>query len=106
MSRSKTRPVKKPRSSPIATPESGDHIPTDAEMAAAVGSLDAGDRRTFQRVIEILVRSLGSMDAARLWLVTNGTGFRANALETIRDGKVNVVLATLESSCGSSPTYA
>lgn len=81
-------------------------IPDDVEIDEVNRHLTPADRNTFLRVRQLLAEHLGSHAAARLWLVSLETGFEGTALEAIRAGKVQLVLATLESQWGQSPTYA
>lgn len=81
-------------------------IPDDSEMDAVSRSLHPADQKVFLRVRQLLAEHLGSHAAARLWLVSLGTGFEKTALDAIRAGQVKLVLATLESQWGQSPTYA
>ena len=81
-------------------------VPDEAQLTAMVGRLDPKDRAAFTRARELLAQHLGSDAAARLWLVTPDTGFQTTALDAIRDGKAKLVLATLESQWGPSPSYA
>lgn len=81
-------------------------LPDAAEFDEAARRLGPADRKVFQRVRQLLAEHLGSHAAARLWLVSPGTGFETTALDAIRAGQVKLVLATLESQWGPSPTYA
>ena len=105
------RPSKRGRRSPVvpradAELDRLDGIPDDAQIDEAVAGLDAEDRRCFQQVRSLLAEHLGSHAAARLWLVSQDTGFETTALDAIRKGQVKVVLATLESQWGPRPIYA
>jgi hypothetical protein len=81
-------------------------VPTEAEIAARAGDLGPDDKEMFSRVRTLLADHLGSEAAARLWLITPGTGFKTTAVDAVREGQVSLVLATLESQWGRSPTYA
>ena len=102
--KSPSRPAIAPRSDcQIVSPPG---IPDQAEMDEAARELPPKDRKKFKQVQKLLAEHLGSYAAARLWLVSPGTGFETTALDAIRRGQVQVVLATLESQWGPSPTYA
>lgn len=81
-------------------------IADQAKMEEVSRELSPKDRKMFKQVQKLLAEHLGSHAAARLWLVRAGTGFETTALDAIRKGQVQVVLATLESQWGPSPTYA
>jgi hypothetical protein len=81
-------------------------IPDETLIAETESGLDSQDRKAFERVRQLLAEHLGSHAAARLWLVSPGTGFDPTPLDAVRKGQVKVVLATLESQWGPSPTYA
>ena len=81
-------------------------IPDETQIEEAVGALPSRDQEAFRRVCELLAQHLGSSEAARLWLATPSPGFLATPLDAIRKGQAKLVLATLESMWGPSPTYA
>jgi hypothetical protein len=103
---------RRPRSRRLVAPfdekqmESVAGIPDEAEIDEVAHNLGPGDRMIFKRVRRLLAEHLGSHPAARLWLVSPGTGFETTALDAVRKGQAKVVLETLNSQWGPSPTYA
>lgn len=83
-----------------------DGIPDESDIDEVNRCLSPAQRGVFLRVQQLLAEHLGSRAAARLWLVTPGTGFETTALDAIRTGQGKLVLATLESQWGASPNYA
>lgn len=81
-------------------------VPNEAQIDEVAHHLSPADRKGFQRMRRLLAEHLGSHAAARLWLVSAGTGFETTALDAIRAGEAKLVLATLEAQWGASPTYA
>lgn len=82
-------------------------VPSESEIRTGAGSLGATDQDTFDKVRDLLARHLGSYAAARLWLTTpRVAGLPGTPLEAIREGRVNQVLAALESQWGPNPSYA
>ncbi len=78
----------------------------EARIREVTADLNPADREAFGRVRRSLAEHLGSDAAARVWLVTPGTGFETTALDAICKGQVGLVLATLEAQWGPSPIYA
>jgi hypothetical protein len=81
-------------------------VPDEAQVVEALVGLGPEERAAFQQVRTLLAEHLGSHAAARLWLVTPGTGFETTALNAVRNGQAMLVRASLESQWGPSPTYA
>ncbi len=81
-------------------------IPDESQMDQVADDLSPEDREAFARLRQLLAEHLGSQAAARLWLVSPGTGFETTALDAVRKGQAKVVLGTLETQWGPSPTYA
>lgn len=81
-------------------------IPSQAQIDEVANHLDSEDRAAFAQTRRLLAEHLGSHAAARLWLVSRGTGFETTALDAVRNGQAKVVLGTLKSQWGTSPTYA
>jgi hypothetical protein len=81
-------------------------IPEDAQIAQALASLSEEDQAVARKVRDLLAKHLGSHAAARLWLASRAPGFESTPLDAIRQGQAKMVLATLESQWGRSPTYA
>jgi hypothetical protein len=81
-------------------------IPDKTQLDEAADNLSPEDRKAFKRMRQLLAEHLGSHAAARLWLVSTATGFETTALDAVRNGQAKLVLATLESQWGPSPTYA
>jgi hypothetical protein len=81
-------------------------LPDETEFEKVAKDLSASDKRAFSKARHLLTEHLGSDAAARLWLVTPGTGFKTTALDAVREGLATVVLETLESQWGESPSYA
>gem|GEM_PF-6695192 len=75
-------------------------------MARAIISLSEEDQAVAKKVRDLLAKHLGSHAAARLWLASRAPGFESTPLDAIRQGQAKMVLATLESQWGRSPTYA
>jgi hypothetical protein len=98
----------KPAPQPPDAPQLGSisGVPSESQITGGVGVLSAQDLGLFAQVQELLAQHLGSHAAARVWLISNNTGFETTALDAIRKGQVKVVLATLESQWGPSPSYA
>ena len=68
--------------------------PTDKTAQAAI-----------RRIVALLVRHLGSAEAAHLWLATKSPEIGSAPLAAIAEGKGRVVLALLESRWGPGPVY-
>ncbi len=81
-------------------------VPDESVIQEAGKLLSAEEKRAFTRAQHLLAEHLGSQAAARLWLVTPGTGFKTTALDAVREGQATLVLATLQSQWGKSPSYA
>lgn len=109
---SRGKPSGRRRSQPTVSPSNDGEfmavagIPDEADIDAATSALRGEDRKTFAEVRRLLAEHLGSHAAARLWLVSPGTGFATTALDAVRNGQAKVVLATLKSQWGPNPTYA
>src|SRR5689334_17249360 len=102
--RTPARPAVTPLDDAHMGPVAG--VPDETRITDAAGDLGSEDRDAFKQVRVLLAEHLGSDAAARLWLVTPGTGFETTALDAVRQGKAKLVLATLQSQWGPSPVYA
>lgn len=83
-----------------------DDIPDESQIDEVANKLNPEDRAAFAEARRLLAEHLGSHAAARLWFVTRGTGFETTALDAVRKGQAKVVLETLKSQWGPSPSYA
>jgi hypothetical protein len=102
--RRKPRPTVSPLEDAQFPPVAG--IPDQPEIDEVTGDLSPDDRKAFAEVLRLLAEHLGSHAAARLWLVSPGTGFETTALDAVRMGHAKVVLGTLDSQWGPNPPYA
>ena len=64
--------------------------------------LEPSDQRHFRHILAALTEHLGSVEAARLWLVTWAPGFGTTPLTAIIEGKAALVLAVLEARWGQT----
>ena len=78
----------------------------ETAIQKAVTALAPKDRELFQQLVSLLEEHLGSLEAARLWLVTRSPAFESTPLAAIRKGNAHLVLALLQSQWGGSPIYA
>ena len=99
-----TRPILSPLEDTQLASVAG--IPDQALFNEVSDHLNAEDRDAFAQTRRLLAEHLGSHAAARLWLVSPGTGFETTALDAVRKGQAKVVLGTLMSQWGQSPSYA
>jgi hypothetical protein len=81
-------------------------VPTEAEIGQLLGELTAEDRKVFGQIRQLLAAHLGSVAAARLWLVTPDQGSTVTPAQAIRDGRGKQVLGALKAQWGRNPVYA
>jgi hypothetical protein len=61
---------------------------------------------TLETIREALIYHLGTPVAAAAWLNSPDTGYSTTAMDAIREGKADLVMADLEQQWGPSPAYA
>jgi hypothetical protein len=81
-------------------------VPTDADIEQRLGNLSVEDRKTLEKIRQVVAAHFGSVAAARLWLVTPEDGSQVTPVDAVREGRGNQLLDALKAQWGRNPVYA